>query len=59
MNALSMAELQQGAIAVGVSIAIGLLCRVLNLPIPAPPTVVGVLMIAGLAVGYGLGGFWR
>lgn len=59
MNAIPMAELQQGAIALGVSVGIGLLCRVLNLPIPAPPSVVGVLMIAGLAVGYAMGGFWR
>lgn len=54
-----MHDVQQMGVAVGVSLVIGLTCRVLNLPIPAPPTLSGVLMIAGVALGYALGGFWR
>lgn len=59
MNAISTAEIQQAAVALGLSLSIGLMCRFFNLPLPAPPTFVGVLMIAGLALGYALGGFWR
>lgn len=59
MNALPLAELQQAGIALALSLSIGLACRFFNLPLPAPPTFIGVLMIAGLALGYALGGFWR
>jgi len=59
MNALPVAEIQQAAIALALSLSIGLACRLFNLPLPAPPTFIGVLMIAGLALGYSLGGFWR
>ena len=47
----------QVAVALFLSLSIGLGCRLLNLPLPAPPTFIGVLMIAGLALGYFLGGY--
>ncbi len=56
---ITMAEVQQAGIALALSLSIGLACRFFNLPLPAPPTFIGVLMIAGLALGYFLGGFWR
>lgn len=56
---ITMAEFQQAAIALALSLSIGLMCRFFNLPLPAPPTFIGVLMIAGLALGYFLGGYWR
>lgn len=37
---------------IGVALAIGALVRLLRLPVPAPPTVWGALMIVGLTVGY-------
>lgn len=52
-------EWKQLALGMGVSVTIGALCRVLNLPIPAPPSLVGVLMIGGLALGYAVVGLWR
>lgn len=59
MPAISLADIQQAAVALALSLSIGLACRFFNLPLPAPPTFIGVLMIAGLALGYTLGGFWR
>lgn len=56
---ITMSDLQQAGIALALSLSIGLACRFFNLPLPAPPTFIGVLMIAGLALGYFLGGFWR
>ena len=35
-----------------VALAIGGLVRLLRLPIPAPPTIYGALMVLGLTVGY-------
>jgi XapX domain-containing protein len=35
-----------------VALAIGALVRLLKLPVPAPPTVYGALMVLGLTVGY-------
>lgn len=35
-----------------VALAIGGIVRLLRLPIPAPPTVYGALMVLGLTVGY-------
>jgi XapX domain-containing protein len=35
-----------------VALAIGALVRVLRLPIPAPPTLYGALMVLGLTSGY-------
>lgn len=39
---------------VGVIVALGLgaLVRFLRLPVPAPPTIYGALMVLGLTVGY-------
>lgn len=35
-----------------VALAIGGLVRLLKLPVPAPPTIYGALMVLGLTVGY-------
>ena len=35
-----------------VALVFGALVRVLKLPVPAPPTVWGALMVLGLTVGY-------
>ncbi len=35
-----------------VALAIGGIVRLLRLPIPAPPTVYGALMVLGLTLGY-------
>lgn len=35
-----------------VALAIGALVRWMKLPVPAPPTVYGALMVLGLTVGY-------
>lgn len=35
-----------------VALAIGALVRLLKLPVPAPPTIYGALMVLGLTVGY-------
>lgn len=40
-----------------VAIAIGALVRLLRLPIPAPPTIWGALMVLGLTGGYLLTGW--
>ncbi|GEM_PF-1311387 len=47
----------QASVGLVLSLTIGLACRMFNLPLPAPPTFIGVLMIAGLAMGYFLGGY--
>lgn len=39
-------------IGVIVALVIGALVRLLRLPVPAPPTVWGALMVLGLTVGY-------
>ncbi len=40
------------AISLAIGLAIGAGCRVFNLPVPSPPTIVGVLLILSLTVGY-------
>ncbi|MGH7477482.1 MAG: DUF1427 family protein [Longimicrobiales bacterium] len=40
-----------------VALAVGALIRVLRLPIPAPPTLYGALMVLGLTAGYLLMGW--
>lgn len=35
-----------------VALALGAVIRLLRLPIPAPPTVIGALMVLGVTVGY-------
>lgn len=35
-----------------VALAIGALVRLLRLPVPAPPTIYGALMVLGLTAGY-------
>jgi XapX domain-containing protein len=57
MPELSSGFLSQATIGLVLSLSIGLACRLFNLPLPAPPTFIGVLMIAGLALGYFLGGY--
>jgi len=43
---------REGVLGVAVALVIGGLVRVLKLPIPAPPTVYGALMVLGLTLGY-------
>lgn len=57
MPELSSGFYSQAAIGLVLSLSIGLACRMFNLPLPAPPTFIGVMMIAGLALGYFLGGY--
>jgi len=41
-----------GWVGVLVALAIGGLVRLMRLPIPAPPTIYGALMVLGLTAGY-------
>lgn len=41
-----------GWVGVLVALGIGALVRLLKLPIPAPPTIYGALMVLGLTLGY-------
>jgi XapX domain-containing protein len=43
---------REGALGILVALAIGAVVRLLRLPIPSPPTIVGALMVLGLTVGY-------
>lgn len=43
---------REGMLGVVVALAIGGLVRLLRLPIPAPPTIYGALMVLGLTLGY-------
>lgn len=43
---------REGMIGILVAFAIGALVRLLRLPIPAPPTIYGALMVLGLTLGY-------
>jgi len=43
---------REGLLGVVVALAIGGLVRALKLPVPAPPTIYGALMVLGLTVGY-------
>jgi XapX domain-containing protein len=44
--------LRDGLIGILVALAIGAIVRLLKLPIPAPPTLYGALMVLGLTCGY-------
>lgn len=57
MPDISASFLSQAAVGLTLSLSIGFACRMFSLPLPAPPTFIGVLMIAGLALGYFLGGY--
>lgn len=46
------ALLDSPIIGILVALAIGALVRLLRLPIPAPPTLTGALMVLGMTVGY-------
>ena len=51
---------RDGLIGILVAFGIGALIRVLRLPIPAPPTVYGGLMIVAMTLGYLLvGGYLK
>lgn len=41
-----------GWVGIIVALLIGALVRLLRLPIPAPPTLYGALMVVGLTIGY-------
>ena len=43
---------REGLLGILVALVIGGIVRGLKLPIPAPPTVYGALMVLGLTVGY-------
>jgi XapX domain-containing protein len=40
------------AIGILLALAIGGACRYFNVPVPAPPTLIGVLLIACITAGY-------
>lgn len=40
------------AISLVIGLGIGAGCRWLNIPVPAPPTIVGVLLILSITAGY-------
>jgi XapX domain-containing protein len=42
----------EGVVGILVAFAIGALVRSLRLPVPAPPTIYGALMIVGMTTGY-------
>lgn len=44
-------SIQQGALALGAGLAVGLLFSRLRLPLPAPPTLTGILGAAGVYLG--------
>jgi XapX domain-containing protein len=41
-----------GWVGIPVALLLGALVRLLKLPVPAPPTVYGALMVLGLTLGY-------
>lgn len=43
---------REGVLGILVALAIGAVVRLLRLPIPSPPTVVGALMVLALTLGY-------
>lgn len=43
---------REGLLGILVALALGAVIRLLRLPIPAPPTIVGALMVLGLTLGY-------
>lgn len=43
---------REGVLGILVAFAIGAIVRMLKLPIPAPPTVYGALMVLGMTLGY-------
>jgi XapX domain-containing protein len=43
---------KEGALGIVVALVIGGVVRLLRLPIPAPPTLYGALMVLGLTAGY-------
>ena len=50
--------MREGMIGILVAFTIGGLVRVLRLPIPAPPTIYGALMVLGLTLGYLAVDYW-
>lgn len=48
----SEAVMAPGWVGIIVALAIGALVRALRLPVPAPPTLYGALMVLGLTGGY-------
>ena len=40
------------AIGLAIGLAIGAGCRVFGIPVPSPPTIMGVLLILSITVGY-------
>lgn len=43
---------REGMLGIVVALLIGAIVRLLRLPVPAPPTIYGALMVLGLTVGY-------
>ena len=44
--------MREGLLGIVVALVIGALVRSLKLPVPAPPTIYGALMVLGLTLGY-------
>jgi len=49
---------REGILGVLVALVIGAIVRLLRLPVPAPPTVYGALMVLGLTLGYLAMDYW-
>lgn len=42
----------ESAIGLGLGLAIGVGCRVLDIPLPAPPRLVGALLVVAMTLGF-------
>ncbi|MFZ5556140.1 MAG: DUF1427 family protein [Pseudomonadota bacterium] len=42
----------ESAVGLGLGLAIGVGCRVLDIPLPAPPRLVGALLVVAMTLGF-------
>ncbi|MFK8017642.1 MAG: DUF1427 family protein [Gammaproteobacteria bacterium] len=47
------------AIGVLLGLAIGFACRWFDIPSPAPPTIMGALLVVAMTLGYASVGWWQ
>lgn len=46
------------ALAIVLALGIGIGCRLLDIPLPAPPKLQGALLVVAMTLGFLAGGFW-